>query len=382
MSDSLLHLHMAHACRLAVRGHGLAEPNPLVGCIILDENDSPVGWGYHRRAGCAHAEVMALERAGAAARGGTAIVTLEPCNHRGRTAPCSQALIAAGITRVIYACSDPHPAARGGAACLREAGVEVQQSCPVSDGAGNDAQEYAQRARDLIAPFLHRLQTGLPWVLAKWAHTSDGRMDRYSHNDRWISCASSRAFVHRERGRVGAIITGIGTVVADNPRLTARSLSRRQIARRVVWDPHLDLPSDCALLRGIEEAPLLVATNQLHDSHKRREAESLVRRGAELITVASGAAGLRQLLAHLSKQHAVATVMVESGPGLLLQLLQARLVNEALVFTSPRAASRLNVPPQSIRMAPDPSAHGLSRCVDSRKRGIDLVQRFRMPDPA
>ena len=356
LAESALVAHLNAAARLAIRGHGGAEPNPLVGCIVLDLRGKVAGWGLHSRCGGAHAEVEALRAAGSNARGGTAVVTLEPCNHFGRTGPCTMALRAAGIARVVFGVSDPHPKAQGGAAALREAGIAVTQLA-------------TPQCRALAAPFLHRTDTGLPWVVAKWAQTIDGRIDRFAAASRWISSARSRALVHRERGRVDAIFTGIGTVLADDPRLTARAISRRRRPIRVVWDPELAMPPEAAMLSSIGEAPVMLACN----ASAAGRAGPLVARGATIIECARGGEGLRQLMSSLSARHGVATVLVEAGQGLTSRLLEADLLNEAWVFTAPIEGR--DCPAAQQRWAPAlPSPFHL---VDQRLRGGDTVSRYR-----
>jgi diaminohydroxyphosphoribosylaminopyrimidine deaminase / 5-amino-6-(5-phosphoribosylamino)uracil reductase len=198
-------LHMARALELARRGEGLVEPNPMVGCVIADY-DEVIGEGWHRRFGFAHAEVEALAAVGPRARGATAYVTLEPCCHFGKTAPCTQALIAAGIRRVVAALADPFPQISGrGFRELTAAGIEVEIGLMESE------------ARRLNAPYLKRVATGRPWVIAKWAMTLDGKLATRSGDSRWISGPESREIVHQLRGRVDAILIGRGTAVADDP---------------------------------------------------------------------------------------------------------------------------------------------------------------------
>jgi diaminohydroxyphosphoribosylaminopyrimidine deaminase / 5-amino-6-(5-phosphoribosylamino)uracil reductase len=207
-------LHMARALELARRGEGSVEPNPMVGCVIADD-DEVIGEGWHRRFGFAHAEVEALSAAGSRARGATAYVTLEPCCHFGKTPPCTQALIAAGIRRVVAALADPFPQISGrGFSELTAAGIEVEIGLMESE------------ARRLHAPYLKRVTTGRPWVIAKWAMTLDGKLSTRSGDSRWISGFESREIAHQLRGRVDAILIGRGTAVADDPLLTSRPPAR------------------------------------------------------------------------------------------------------------------------------------------------------------
>jgi diaminohydroxyphosphoribosylaminopyrimidine deaminase/5-amino-6-(5-phosphoribosylamino)uracil reductase len=304
------------AARRAMRGHGGAEPNPMVGCIITNPADDIVGAAHHARCGSLHAERGALVAANGRGRGGTAYVTLEPCAHHGRTPPCTDALIEAGVRRVVFATRDPNPAAAGGEAVLRAANILVTERPDV---------EHANR---LNAPFLYRCATGLPWVTAKWAQTLDGCIATSSGDSKWISGPASRRLVHRERGRVDAILTGIGTVLADDPRLDARGVRVRRNAARVLIDPALDLPLEASLLARAPELPLIIAT---HESASPTAAD-LRRRGAVVIPFDHGVKGVLRTLA---QDHAVANVLVEAGGGLLGTLFSEGLVNAALVFTAP-----------------------------------------------
>ena len=180
---------LAMAARLAVRGRGGAEPNPMVGCVIVSRAGEIVGWGYHRRCGGPHAEIEALRRAGARAAGATAYVTLEPCNHTGRTGPCSEALIEARVGRVVYARADPGVPAGGGAERLRAAGIDGELCATCAD------------AIAVSDPYVHRVRNGLPWITAKWAQTADGRIATASGESQWISNPASRRLVHRRRGQ-------------------------------------------------------------------------------------------------------------------------------------------------------------------------------------
>lgn len=203
---------MRRALALSALGLGGTSPNPVVGCVILDAHGSVVGEGFHERAGGPHAEVHALRAAGDKARGGTALVTLEPCNHTGRTGPCAQALIEAGIARVVYAVADPNPTATGGAQTLGAAGIDV---------AGGLLEDEA-RAGNIA--WLTSLKTGRPYVTWKYAATLDGRIAAADRTSRWISSAESRADVHRLRAEADAVVVGSGTMRADDPHLAVRGI--------------------------------------------------------------------------------------------------------------------------------------------------------------
>ena len=320
------------AARLALRGAGRVEPNPLVGCVLVRDG-RVVGAGHHRVFGGLHAEAEALADAasrGESTRGATAYVTLEPCNAPGRNPPCSQALIAAGIARVVYARADENPAKAGGAAALRAAGIDAVLSAE------------SPTASRLSEPFLKRVRTGTPWVIAKWAQTIDGRVATRTGESKWISGEWARRRVHALRGRVDAILTGIGTVVADDPLLTARlPHPPRRVAQRVVVDTDLRIPLECRLCTTARGVPTLVACERslasTTFSAKRRAA--LDQLGVTIIPVADEGPGrglnLPELMRTLLRDHGVSTLMVEAGPGLLGALFEADLVDEAIVYIAP-----------------------------------------------
>ena len=235
MSSSAWRPWMQRALQLAALGAGRTSPNPLVGCVLLDRQGALVGEGFHRQAGTPHAEVHALRQAGERAQGGTAIVSLEPCCHHGRTPPCSEALIAAGVSRVIVAMRDPDPrVAGGGIAQLQAAGIEV-----ISGVCESEAQA-------LNRSFIQRVQTGRPWGILKWAMSLDGRTALPNGASQWISGPPARAWVHQLRAQCDAVLIGGGTVRADNPLLTSRG-QRSPEPLRVVLSRSLELPQDAQL---------------------------------------------------------------------------------------------------------------------------------------
>jgi diaminohydroxyphosphoribosylaminopyrimidine deaminase/5-amino-6-(5-phosphoribosylamino)uracil reductase len=237
---------MQRALQLAALGAGRTSPNPLVGAVVLDASGAMVGEGYHARAGEPHAEVGALAQAGARARGGTLLVTLEPCCHHGRTPPCSEAVIAAGITRVVVAMADPNPQVGGGGlAQLRASGIEV--ICGVAEA----------EARALNRPFCHRIATGRPLGILKWAMGVDGRTALSNGASQWISGAEARTWVHRLRASCDAVIVGGGTVRGDDPLLTSRG-RRQPEPLRVVLSRRLELPASAQLWDQGAAATLVV----------------------------------------------------------------------------------------------------------------------------
>lgn len=313
--------HMTRALELAEQGRGGAEPNPLVGCVVA-RGAEVIGEGYHRRYGGPHAEVEALQMAGERARGATLYVTLEPCCHWGKTPPCSQAVIKAGVHRVVAAMSDPFPqVAGGGLAELRAAAVDVSVGLLEAE------------AERLNRPYLKLLATGRPWVLAKWAMTLDGKLASHNGSSQWISSPESRAIVHQLRGRVDAIVVAAGTARADDPLLTARPAGPRA-AVRVVVDDRGHLALDSQLVRTARETPVLVAT--AGDASPNKIA-ALRAAGCE-VWQHSGfdrASRLAGLLDELGRRR-FTNVLAEGGAKLLGNLFDARQIDEVHVFVAPK----------------------------------------------
>ncbi|MEL6497548.1 MAG: bifunctional diaminohydroxyphosphoribosylaminopyrimidine deaminase/5-amino-6-(5-phosphoribosylamino)uracil reductase RibD [Planctomycetota bacterium] len=318
------------AARLACRAVGKVEPNPMVGCVIARDG-VPIAMGHHQRFGGLHAEREALAdaaRRGVDVRGATAYVTLEPCCHHGKQPPCTEGLLEAGIGDVVFARPDPGPESGGGAAKLIEAGVP----CRLSEASAN--------AVALSDPFVKRVKTGLPWVIAKWAQTVDGRIATRTGQSQWISSDRSRLRVHRLRERMDAIVTGLGTARFDDPRLTARVGRRpRRVARRVVIDSDLMLPADSKLATTAREAPVTVCCmNELKSSEYLRERrEALEARSVEVMGVRSDneRLDLDVMLMQLVERHDTMNVLIEAGPGLLGSFFEFDLVDEARVYIAP-----------------------------------------------
>ncbi len=318
---------MRRAIELARRGIGLVEPNPPVGAVVVDDQLRLVGEGCHERFGGPHAEVQALAQSGPAARGKTLFVTLEPCCHFGKTPPCVDAIIAAGIRRVVVGMQDPFPQVAGqGIARLREANIDVEVGF------------LEREARRLAAPFCKLVETGLPYVHAKWAMSLDGRIASRSGQSKWISNEASRAVAHRLRGRMDAIAIGIGTALADDPLLTARPAGPR-LATRVVFDSSARLPLDSQLVRTAGTAPLLVVVGP------RASAENvscLRGEGAEVLESpgcddpdAADRIDVREVLTELGRRR-MTNVLVEGGSQLLGAFFDAQLLDEVHVFIAPR----------------------------------------------
>lgn len=320
---------MARAIQLAARGIYTTEPNPRVGCVLARDGEI-VGEGWHVRAGEGHAEVNALAQAGELARGATAYVTLEPCSHFGKTPPCADALINAGVSRVVAAMQDPNPQVAGqGLARLRAAGIEVDCGLLESD------------ARDLNPGFIKRMQQGLPWVRLKLAMSLDGRTAMASGESQWITGPQARADVQRLRARSGAVISGADSVLLDDSALTVRAaelgldadLAQAAAARqplRVLVDGRLRVPLQQRLFR--ETGPVLVAC-----ADPQQRAADYLAQQIELLALpdAAGKVDLAALLRELA-QRGCNEVLVESGAGLAGAFWRAGLVDELIVYMAPR----------------------------------------------
>lgn len=290
--------HMRRALELAARGPA-ADPNPRVGCVVTDASGVVVGAGWHRGAGTPHAEVDALRSAGAAAAGGTAYVTLEPCNHTGRTQPCSLALVDVGVARVVFAQTDPNRAAAGGAAVLSQRGIEVAGGL------------LADEAAALNRTWSHLMISGRPWVTWKLAATLDGRSAAADGTSQWITGEPARADVHRLRSECGAIVVGTGTALADNPRLTARrpdgTLYPRQPIRVVMG--HRELPAGAAVFH--DAAPTLRLRTR----------------------------SPREVLRALASRE-VHRVWLEGGPTVAAAFVSEGLVDEVIAYVAPMLLGR------------------------------------------
>lgn len=315
------------ALDLAVRAIGLSEPNPRVGCVLVGPNGQELGRGYTQRAGSPHAEVMALGDAqsrGHAVAGATAYVTLEPCSHFGRTGPCCDALITAGVGRVVASIADPNPLVGGqGFERLRAAGIDVQV------GLG------AEESRDLNIGFFSRMARKTPWVRLKTAASLDGKTALNNGASQWITSEPARADGHAWRARAGAILTGIGTVLDDNPRLNVRLAGIQCQPALVLVDSRLETPLDAHLFMGGRALYVYTALR----NHEKEAA--LTARGATVIHMPGNAAGtedkvdLKAMLADLARRE-VNELHVEAGQKLNGSLVREALVDELLVYLAPK----------------------------------------------
>jgi diaminohydroxyphosphoribosylaminopyrimidine deaminase/5-amino-6-(5-phosphoribosylamino)uracil reductase len=362
--SSIDHLHMAHALRLAARGLYTTQPNPRVGCVIA-HGERVVGTGWHQRAGEPHAEVFALREAKDAARGATAYVTLEPCAHFGRTPPCADALVAAGVARVVIAAEDPFPQVAGnGIAKLRAAGIAVESGL------------LRGQARELNIGFFSRIERGRPWVRVKLAMSLDGRTALAHGESKWITGEAARADVQRWRARSSAILSGSGTVLADNPRLTVRQVEAEAGAPapplRVVLDAHLRTPAGSHVLDAAAPTVLVHAADAPVAPH-------LARVGRLTITSDAGRLDLAAVLAALAGRE-INEVHVEAGPALCGALFAQRLADELLLYVAPvllgdQARPLLELPPLAAM-----ADRWQLQVLDQRMVGQDLRLRLRVRD--
>ena len=350
------HEHMGHALRLAARGLCTTQPNPRVGCIIAD-GATVLGEGFHERAGEPHAEVFALQEAGPRARGATAYVTLEPCAHHGRTPPCSDALIAAGIARVVVAAEDPNPKVDGrGVVLLRQAGVQVE--CGL----------MREAAEALNAGFVSRMCRDRPFVRVKLAMSLDGRTALGNGDSTWITGEAARADVQHWRARSSAILTGSGTALADNPRLTVRLDTPFQPPLRVLLDRQLQLPAAFHLLDGSVPTLVLHAENVIPPGHFAA-AECLP------MTTLDGSLDLQSVLALLAAR-GCNEVQVEAGPTLCGALFNAGLVDELLLYIAPVLLGDQAQPLLKLPALHDMADRWQMQCTEQRQLGNDLRLRL------
>jgi diaminohydroxyphosphoribosylaminopyrimidine deaminase/5-amino-6-(5-phosphoribosylamino)uracil reductase len=324
---------MSHALALATRGQGSVEPNPMVGCVIVRDGEI-VGEGWHEQFGGPHAEINALVAAGARAAGATVYVSLEPCCHQGKTPPCTQALIGAGVARVVAAVNDPFPQVSGrGIAELEAAGIECEVGVNASD------------ATWLLGPYRKLIAAGRPWVIAKWAMTLDGKLATNTGDSQWISSETSRAVVHQLRGRVDAVVVGSRTACADNPLLTARPANLadvKRIATRVVVDSAALIALESRLVQTATDVPVLLAGG---NDASQDACNRLTSAGVEVFRCVGSSHDERiaSLLDELGRR-GMTNVLVEGGSQLLGTMFDMRIVDEVHVFIAPKLAGGTAAP--------------------------------------
>ena len=312
---------MALALRLAERARGFTSPNPMVGAVVV-KDARIVGQGYHRRAGALHAEVEALRKAGARARGATLYVTLEPCNHTGRTPPCCDAILAADIARVVIAARDPNPSTDGrGIARLRRAGLAVI------------AGVLARDAEQMNEPFWKAMRSGMPLVIVKVGQSLDGKIATAGGDSRWITSAAARRTAHAWRSRVDAILVGVQTVMQDDPQLTVRGVAHRPDRPvKIIVDSRLRTPVGAQCLSTRSPAPSLIVTT----IQGGRRHQALRRCGAEILTLPArrGRVPLRRLCQLLVRRD-IQSILIEGGGEVVAGALAERIVDRVLFFIAP-----------------------------------------------
>lgn len=360
---------LERALLLAEKARGRTSPNPIVGAVVT-RDDHVLGEGYHAGAGLDHAEVAAMKAAAGpdfAARliGATVYVTLEPCCHFGRTPPCTNALLQAGVIRVVAGTLDPSPRVNGaGMQQLLDAGIEVE----VAEG------DLGRRARRQNGPFRKHAVMGLPFVTYKYAMTLDGRVATQTGSSRWISGSESRRRVHQLRAWTDAVMVGAGTLSADDPQLTVRDVSSARVPLRVVIDPGLGTVSaSCALVRTVAEGPVLAVCAE--GTHRRRQ-EEVRAWGVEVATVAGGEDGFPtpRAVAELLGDRGVQSVLMEGGPRLAAAWWNAGLVDQVVAFVAPIVSGGESAPGPLPAQGCEPMAAALRLLeVDVERSGADIM---------
>ncbi|MBI4051491.1 MAG: bifunctional diaminohydroxyphosphoribosylaminopyrimidine deaminase/5-amino-6-(5-phosphoribosylamino)uracil reductase RibD [Elusimicrobia bacterium] len=305
---------MLQALKLARRGLGRVSPNPMVGCVLVKKGKK-IGEGYHSFFGGPHAEVAALKNAGTAARGSTAYVNLEPCNHWGKTPPCTQSLIRSGIRRAVIAMRDPNPIAKGGIPTLLSSGIQVRTGI------------LELEARQLNRPYLTNILQKRPYVILKAASSLDGKISTASGKSKWITSAKARAAGHKWRSEVDAILVGINTIIKDDPSLTSHGQGRDPI--RVILDTHFKISSHAKVLKNTGTTVIATALKLAPPRFRKEEVHVLhvPRKNGEL--------DLRQVLKELARM-GIGTLLVEGGASVHTSFLQEDLADEARIFLAPK----------------------------------------------
>jgi diaminohydroxyphosphoribosylaminopyrimidine deaminase/5-amino-6-(5-phosphoribosylamino)uracil reductase len=365
------HAYMARALQLAALGQYSTAPNPAVGCVLLDTGGVVIGEGWHRRAGEPHAEVHALQMAGDRARGGTAYVTLEPCSHHGRTPPCADALVAVGVRRVVAAMQDPNPRVAGqGIARLRQAGIEAAVGLMVRE------------ATEINRGFIARMARGRPWVTVKLGMSADGRIALADGSSQWITAEAARADVQRLRARASAVLTGIGTVLKDDPALTVRDPDIEMHGReplRVVFDAKAQLPMQSKLATDGKSTLVFSAvgattatSSQVADARVTQSAASSPLRTEAIALDAAGRIDIAAALRRLAELECN-EVLVEAGPCLAGAFVASGLVDEIVLYVAPTLLGETAQPafalPQPLRSLSDRARF---KYHDVRQVGPDL----------
>ncbi|GAB6097159.1 bifunctional diaminohydroxyphosphoribosylaminopyrimidine deaminase/5-amino-6-(5-phosphoribosylamino)uracil reductase RibD [Desulfatiferula olefinivorans] len=319
--------YMEMALALAEKGRGYTSPNPMVGAVVV-RGGEVVGRGYHRAYGGPHAEVYAIDEAGEKARGATLYVTLEPCNHTGKTPPCTQKILAAGMAEVVMALADPNPVASGGADVLRAAGVTVRSGI---------CEDKARKQNEI---FIHHVTTRRPFVIVKYAATLDGRIATRTGDSKWVSGPESRAYVHEIRHLVDGILVGLGTILADDPSLTTRIEGMRgRDPRRIVLDSRLSIPETAGILHLDSDSDTIVVCGPIDRAAGALQAkkERLTARGVTVLEspLADGQIDLNALMVRLGAM-GLSSVLIEGGSRVLSSALRSGIVNRVIAFYAPK----------------------------------------------
>jgi len=325
------HKYMEMALRLAERGKGFVSPNPMVGAVIV-KNDAVISTGWHRKAGGDHAEIIAIKEAGEKAGGSTLYVTLEPCSHTGRTPPCAEAILSAGVKRVVSAMEDPNPGVKGGGnRYLREQGVEV--TCGILE----------ERAKRLNEIFIKNTASGLPFVIVKCAATLDGRIAAKTGDSRWVSGEKSRAYVHGLRHMADAIMVGVGTARKDNPALTTRlSGVKGRDPERVILDVNLSISENARALTIESDADAVIVTGGDVSPAKKR---AIQKTGARVIDspLKDGLIDMGALVRRLGEM-GITSLLIEGGSRVIGSAFRAGIVDKALFFYAPKIMGGDGIP--------------------------------------
>ena len=321
-SEDIDEKYMRIALELAKKSKGRTSPNPMVGAVIVKDSEI-VGTGYHQKAGTPHAEIHAIKNAGDKAKNSTMYVNLEPCSHYGRTPPCTDAIIKAGISRVVIAMTDPNPKVNGkGKAILESQGIEVKTGI------------LEQEAKKLNEVFIKYITTGMPFVTLKVAMSLDGKIATFCRRSKWISCEDSRLLVHQIRNEVDAIIIGIGTVLCDNPTLTTRLPDcNGRDAVRVVLDSKARIPLDSKILNLNSEARTIVAVTNLAGEEKIEQ----LKKYADVLVISEkdGRINLTELMKKLAEME-ITNILIEGGAEVNASALKERIVDRVMFFIAPK----------------------------------------------
>jgi diaminohydroxyphosphoribosylaminopyrimidine deaminase/5-amino-6-(5-phosphoribosylamino)uracil reductase len=365
MSETKDMKFMKRALTLARKGIGRTSPNPAVGCVIVKDG-TIIGEGWHRKAGSPHAEIHALNMAADAAVGADVFVTLEPCCHTGATPPCTDALIKAGVSRVVAGMRDPNPQVNGGGlAALKQAGIETV--CGVLE---NDC-------RAINLPFIKHSTTGLPYVTYKCAMTLDGKIASITGESRWISCEESRKYVHRMRSHNDAIMVGVDTILADNPQLTVRHVKGRN-PLRIIVDSNLRTPTSVEILSGLLARNTIIACTEedlsIHQRYLLNGATVLVCNSLE------GRVDLRDLLEKLGRL-GIQSILLEGGSRLAGDALSKGLIDECVFFYAPKVIGSDGFSPFAITGITDMSQSLAFTGLSVRRIGSDIVVNARPEGP-